>query len=65
VHREIRIDRDLCMGSSQCVGYAPHTFDQDDDSVAIVVNSHGDPDEKIRAAIANCPTQAISLVEIA
>ena len=62
--REIRIDRDLCMGSSQCVGYAPGTFDQDDDAVAIVVNPHGDPDEKVQAAIANCPTQAISLIEI-
>jgi ferredoxin len=32
--------------------------------VAIVVNQHGDPDEKIQAAIASCPTQAISLIEI-
>ena len=62
--REIRIDRDRCMGSSQCVGYAPHTFDQDDDTIAIVVNQHGDPDEEIQEAIASCPTQAISVVEI-
>jgi len=52
------------MGSSQCVGYAPHTFDQDDDTIAIVVNQHGDPDEEIREAIASCPTQAISLIEV-
>ena len=62
--REIRIDRDLCMGSSQCVGYAPNTFDQDDDTIAIVVNQQGDVEDKIRAAVASCPTQAISLVEI-
>ncbi|HEY6787462.1 MAG TPA: ferredoxin [Trebonia sp.] len=64
MHRELRIDRDLCMGSSQCVGYAPNTFDQDDDTVAVVVNQHGDPAEKIQAAIASCPTAAISLIEI-
>jgi ferredoxin len=62
--REIRIDRDLCMGSSRCVGYAPNTFDQDDDTIAIVVNQQGDAEDKIRAAVASCPTQAISLVEI-
>jgi ferredoxin len=51
------------MGSSQCAGYAPNTFDTDDDTVAVVVNQHGDPEEKVQAAIANCPTQAISIVE--
>jgi ferredoxin len=64
VHDEIRIDRDRCMGSSGCVGYAPNTFDQDDDTVAVVVNQHGDPAEKIQAAIASCPARAISLIEI-
>jgi len=50
------------MGSAQCVGYAPHTFDSGDDTVAVVINANGDPEEKIREAIANCPTGAISLV---
>jgi len=52
------------MGSAQCVGYAPNTFDQDDDTIAVVVNQHGDPEEGIREAIANCPTGAISFIEI-
>jgi ferredoxin len=52
------------MGSSQCVGYAPNTFDQDDDTVAVVIDQQGDPAEKIQAAIASCPTGAISLIEI-
>ncbi len=63
MRREIRIDRNLCMGSSQCVGYAPNTFDTDDDTAAIVIDAHGDPDEKVLAAIASCPTRAISLAE--
>lgn len=60
-HREIRVDRSLCMGSGQCLWYAPNTFDQDDNTVAVVIDSRGDPEEKIQAAIASCPTHAISI----
>lgn len=62
VHREIRVDRSLCMGSGQCLWYAPNTFDQDDNTVAVVIDQHGDPEEKIQTAIDSCPTQAISIV---
>ena len=60
--REIRVDRDLCMGSAQCSMYAPHTFDQDEDAVAVVIDHHGDPDDAIEVAIGSCPTRALSLV---
>ncbi len=63
VNREIRIDRDLCMGSAQCVWYAPRTFDQDEDTVAVVIDQHGDTEDKIQTALASCPTRAISIVE--
>jgi ferredoxin len=62
-HREIRVDRSLCMGSGQCSWYAPNTFDQDDETIAIVTDPEGDPDEAIRAAVKGCPTGALSLVE--
>jgi ferredoxin len=62
VRREIRIDRSLCMGSGQCLWYAPNTFDQDDSTVAVVIDQHGDPEDQVRTAIASCPTQAISVV---
>lgn len=62
VHREIRVDRSLCMGSGQCLWYAPNTFDQDDNTVAVVIDQHGDPEDKIQTAIDSCPTQAISIV---
>jgi ferredoxin len=52
------------MGSAQCVGYAPGTFGQDDDTVAFVINQNGDPDEHIEAAVKFCPTQSISIVEV-
>jgi ferredoxin len=61
-HREIRVDRTLCMGSGQCCWYAPNTFDQDDETIAIVTDPEGDPDEAIRTAVDSCPTQAISIV---
>jgi ferredoxin len=49
------------MGSGQCLWYAPNTFDQDDNTVAVVIDQHGDPEEKIQTAIDSCPTQAISI----
>jgi ferredoxin len=60
-HREIRIDRSLCMGSGQCSWYAPNTFDQDDETIAIVVDQHGDSEEAIQAAVDSCPARAISI----
>jgi ferredoxin len=60
--REIRVDRTLCMGSGQCCWYAPNTFDQDDETIAIVTDPEGDPDEAITTAVESCPTQAISIV---
>lgn len=60
-NREIHVDRDLCMGSGQCLWYAPNTFDQDDNTVAVVIDQHGDPDDKVQTAISSCPTRAISI----
>ena len=61
-HREIRVDRSVCMGSGQCCWYAPNTFDQDDETIAIVVDPQGDPDEAIQTAVDSCPTRALSFV---
>jgi ferredoxin len=59
--RQPVVDRDLCMGSGQCVYYAPNTFDQDDDSIAVVTNPQGDDEQTIEAAVSACPTGALSL----
>ncbi len=61
-HYEIRVDRDLCMGSGQCCWYAPNTFDQDDETIAVVTDQQGDPEETIQMAVISCPTRAISIV---
>jgi len=60
-YREPRVDSDLCMGSGQCVYYAPNTFDLDDDNVSVVINPRGDSAETIEAAVAACPARALSL----
>jgi ferredoxin len=50
------------MGSGQCCWYAPNTFDQDDETIAIVIDPAGDPAETIQVAVESCPTQALSVV---
>lgn len=56
----LSVDRDRCMGSGQCTFYAANTFDLDEDSIAMVINENGDPEDKIQLAIEVCPTRAIA-----
>jgi ferredoxin len=58
---DVEIDRDLCMGSGNCVFEAPGAFDLDDDSVSFVVDASAVPEDKIIAAARNCPTHAITV----
>jgi ferredoxin len=58
---EIRVDRDRCIGSGQCVFVAPGAFDQDDDAKAFVTDPRGEPEERIVHAVTACPMQAITL----
>ena len=55
----IEVDRDLCIGSGDCVDAAPEVFALDDDGKAIVLDPDGaTPDEVVDAA-RNCPVTAI------
>ena len=62
---ELTIDRDRCMGSGQCTFYAPATFDLDDLSIAMVIDDHGDSEDKIAMAIEVCPTRSIARAVLA
>ena len=62
-HGEIRVDRSLCMGSGQCCWYAPNTFDQDDETVAIVIDPAGRPGRGHQGRREACPTRALSIVD--
>jgi ferredoxin len=58
---EIAIDRDLCMGSGNCMFWAPDTFDLSEDGHAVVIDPTASPEEKILIAAQGCPVGAISL----
>ncbi len=53
------IDRDACMGSGNCVFWAPAVFDLDEDGVAVVRGEVTGHEEEVRVAAQNCPTSAI------
>ena len=56
---EIRIDRECCMASGNCVMWAPGVFDQDEEALAIVIDPDGAADEEVVIAARNCPTRSI------
>jgi ferredoxin len=58
---EVEIDREVCMGSGNCLYEAPGVFDLDDDGVAFVVNAVASPEDKVMAAGRKCPTNAITV----
>jgi len=58
------IDREACMGSGNCLHWAPGVFDLDDDGVAIVSGDLLGNEENVRLAAKNCPTRAIRVEEL-
>jgi len=58
---EIRIDRDRCMGSGNCVFWAPDSFDLADDGHAVVVDPAATDERRLRTAAQGCPVGAISV----
>lgn len=58
---EVEIDRDACMGSGNCVFWAPEVFDLDDEGVAAVRAPIAGHEEEVRSAANNCPTSAIRI----
>jgi ferredoxin len=58
---EVEIDRDVCMGSGNCVFEAPGVFDLDEDSVSFVVDPSASPEDRVIAAARKCPTHAITV----
>jgi len=58
---EIEIDREVCMGSGNCVYEAEGVFTLDDDSVSVVVDPLASPEDKVLAAARKCPSRAITV----
>ena len=58
---QIRVERDLCIGSEMCGGIAPNTFALDGEGKAVVVDDPRDPDDVVRLAVASCPVAALKV----
>jgi ferredoxin len=58
---EVEVDRDVCMGSGNCVYHAPGAFDLDAEGIAVVVDPAGAPEESVIRASRQCPTHAITV----
>jgi ferredoxin len=58
---EVEIDRDVCMGSGNCLYWAPGVFDLDDDTIAYVVDVAAAGEDAIVSAATKCPTHAITV----
>ena len=58
---KVRVDRDLCIGVSNCVAVAPSVFQLDDENKAIVLDSTSVDDEMLMTAASSCPEKAIML----
>ncbi|MFG2057482.1 ferredoxin [Micromonospora sp. NPDC048930] len=60
----IRVDRDRCCGSGNCVLTAPEVFDQDDaDGLVLLRRTEPAPDvlDRVRRAVDLCPSGALRL----
>ncbi len=52
------------MGSGNCVFRAPAIFDLDDQGTAVVVGNPASDEERVRLAVDDCPTAALSITSV-
>jgi ferredoxin len=62
---KVTVDYDLCASNAVCMSIAPEIFEVRDDGFLYVLNENPGPefDERMREAVASCPTGAISIEE--
>lgn len=61
--KNVRIERDLCIGSGNCVRLAPGAFELGDDEIAVVAETSMADDAALLRAADCCPAGAIFLDE--
>ena len=59
---KITINKQRCIGSSDCTETAPAVFQLDDEGKSEVIDPEGAPDNVILAAARSCPVKAITVV---
>lgn len=58
---DVKVDWDRCMGSGNCLFWAPDTFDLSEDGHAVVLDPAATDEARLRIAAEGCPVGAISL----
>jgi ferredoxin len=58
---DIAIDWDRCMGSGNCLFWAPESFDLSEDGHAVVLDPAATDEDRLRVAAEGCPVGAITL----
>ena len=58
----IEVDRDLCIGSGDCVASQPEVFQLDDEGKAYVVDPDAASTDDVVEAASNCPVTAIFVI---
>jgi len=59
----VKIDRDLCIGSGDCVRIAAKTFKLDSENKSTVIAQNADSDEVLMQAAQTCPVAAVILAD--
>jgi ferredoxin len=62
---KVQADRDVCIGSGNCVMTTDVVFDQDDDAVVVLLTEEvpEGEEERVREAVKLCPSQALRLAD--
>jgi len=55
----VKVDRELCIGVSNCVAIAPTVFQLDDENKAVVIDPASADAQTILEAAESCPEDAI------
>ena len=58
----VEVDRDLCIGSGDCVSTQPDVFQLDDEGKAVVIDPDAAGTDEILEAAQNCPVTAIFVI---
>ncbi len=58
----LEVDRDLCIGSGDCVSSQPDVFQLDDEGKAVVLDPDAAGVDEILEAAQNCPVTAIFVI---
>jgi ferredoxin len=56
---KVRVDRELCIGVSNCVAIAPTVFKLDDENKAVVLDAASVDEKTLMEAAESCPQDAI------